>query len=411
MKTPFTLGIVLGHLLLIHLASNASRAQTGPPLLGPIQLQQDRGDEAAALVTGPPHESAEILSRSEAVDRVTQAPPPPIVENPRGDRPTSGSVWVDGYWTWDPDRSDYAWVPGDWREPPPGKIWLGGNWRRDEAGWYRVPGTWIDRPGAQLRPDPQPEPSPTRVATDWRTNGPPEPRDEPSIPTAPGPNFFWIPGAWAPEADNGVAWKPGFWSKVQLGWEWVPAYWLRRSDGWAFAGGRWNRLDAPNSLDVDTRSLVSTPIDDARDPVDRYAVARPRYDTNPALTDLQPIPDLDRPNLAMPNLAPDPLDRLPDDSTYGPDPYGERPGYGSAYGPYGPGPDRPNLEFDPIAAAESRLPRAPYPYPYPPGYRPYDARGYPTPRYRTPTPIIRNPRDAINFARSQIGNALRRAFP
>jgi WXXGXW repeat (2 copies) len=51
-------------------------------------------------------------------------------------------VWVPGYWNWNEDRSDYLWMSGFWRVPPPGRHWLPGFYRKVGDGYQWVPGMW-----------------------------------------------------------------------------------------------------------------------------------------------------------------------------------------------------------------------------------------------------------------------------
>jgi hypothetical protein len=112
---------------------------------------------------------------------------------------------------------------------------------RDADGWSRIPGFWSprqtpDRSGAGTA-------SLTALATSlpvWRRTGPPvgHPDDRPG--PAPGPDFFYIAGHYAPIGDR-LVWNPGFWAQVQPGWDWVPARWVRRPDGWEFRAGNWVR--------------------------------------------------------------------------------------------------------------------------------------------------------------------------
>ena len=76
----------------------------------------------------------------------------------------------------------------------------------------------------------------------WRTTGPPAEQPDDTPPPAPGPDFFYVPGHYAPAtAGDRLAWVPGFWAAVQLGWDWIPARWVRRPDGWDFREGHWMR--------------------------------------------------------------------------------------------------------------------------------------------------------------------------
>jgi hypothetical protein len=160
-------------------------------------------------------------------------PPPPIAERRSGDRPGAKAVWTSGYWEWDADESRFVWVAGTWRVPPAGMVWSSGRWLRDARGWYWVPGNWIRR---AYRPAIAANPRP------WRTSGPPADHPDDTPPPAPGADFFYVPGHYAPDpAGNRVTWVPGFWAAIQPGWDWIPARWVRRPDGWDFREGHWTR--------------------------------------------------------------------------------------------------------------------------------------------------------------------------
>ena len=144
---------------------------------------------------------------------VPTAPPEPITERPSGNRPGLRAQWIAGYWDWDPARSEFVWVGGNWRIPPPGSIWVAGRWIHDAAGWYWVPGSWRRRPERAAV-------TATRPAL--RTSGPPADHPDDTPAPAPGPDFFFVPGHYTPSRDR-VVWRPGFWARVQPSWDWIPA--------------------------------------------------------------------------------------------------------------------------------------------------------------------------------------------
>jgi hypothetical protein len=213
-----------------------------PPLVGPRT-----GVEAPPATRGPAPRLDPIPGASPEVQReepttptaprervsVTTEPPPPIAERPSGERPGPKAVWTSGYWEWDPDEARFVWVAGSWRIPPAGMTWVAGRWTHDARGWYWVPGTW-GRPASRVA-----------VAADrpaWRISGPPAEQPEDVPPPAPGPDFFYVPGHYAPATDGDrLSWVPGFWSATQPGWDWIPARWVRRPDGWDFREGYWVR--------------------------------------------------------------------------------------------------------------------------------------------------------------------------
>ncbi len=173
-------------------------------------------------------------------------PPPAVTERPTGRRPQPRAQWISGYWDWDPARSEFFWMGGLWQVPPPDSIWVAGRWARDQNGWYRASGFWSRRRGQVVVATGHDE----VVEPAWRTTGPPadHPADQPTA--ALGPDYFFVPGHYAPLGDQ-VAWKTGFWARSQPGWDWVPARWVRRTTGWEFRPGHW--VLEPDASDVDVR--------------------------------------------------------------------------------------------------------------------------------------------------------------
>jgi hypothetical protein len=188
---------------------------------------------------------SDIAGNKAAKIYAPQQPPAPIAERPARGRPSARAVWVPGYWDWDTDRGEFAWMGGVWQVPPPGMIWVGGRWARDQRGWYRVAGFWSPRRGA--RPDAAPA-SPT-TAPAWRITGPPADHPPDTSAPAPGPDYFFVAGHFEPDAGE-LSWKPGFWARSQPGWDWVPARWVKRSTGWDFRSGDWAREPQPTDLRV-----------------------------------------------------------------------------------------------------------------------------------------------------------------
>jgi hypothetical protein len=172
-----------------------------------------------------------------------KAPPAPVVERPSGDRPDRNARWIAGYWAWDPAQDEFAWVGGSWQIPPAGSIWMAGRWERDAGGWYWVPGTWSRRG------------NPAGAAANrpaWRTTGPPADHPDDVPAPAPGADYFFVPGHYAPDGDR-LGWTSGFWSRLQPGWDWIPARWVRRPNGWDFREGYWVRDPAAAVVITDPR--------------------------------------------------------------------------------------------------------------------------------------------------------------
>jgi len=172
-----------------------------------------------------------------------QQPPPPVAERPSGRRPGARAQWLPGYWEWDPVAAEFVWMGGVWQVPPRGMIWVAGRWQRGDGGWYRASGYWSPRRDAavvrnQFTASSQPA---------WRTTGPPTDHPADTLAAAPGPDYFFIAGHYAPVGDR-LKWTPGFWATAQPGWDWIPARWVRRPSGWEFRAGHWVR--EPDAVDV-----------------------------------------------------------------------------------------------------------------------------------------------------------------
>jgi hypothetical protein len=267
MTMPNLLRFASGFLVIVSLAGMASGqapapaplppvpGRVDPPLLeGPAtdlepitRDQANREGAATSDVEGsaPSHDALRTAEAPRPVDRARalKQPPAPIVERPSGARPQRRAEWVPGYWDWDPARAEFGWTGGVWQVPPPGTIWVSSRWMRDGDGWYRRPGFWSRRRGSLA------------VATNnsqarspaWRMTGPPADHPADKGAEAPGADYFFIPGYYAPDGDQ-LRWKPGFWSAAQVGWDWIPARWVRRPSGWEFRAGRWAR--EPDAVDV-----------------------------------------------------------------------------------------------------------------------------------------------------------------
>jgi len=150
-------------------------------------------------------------------------PPDPIPEEPPNERPTGKNVnWIPGYWQWDPDRNDYTWTSGMWRDLPEGRHWVVGHWTQVADGYYRVRGHWA----AQQEPDFQ------------YVDKPPEPRQE-QQPAAPDADSLWIPGNYF-YADNSYQWRAGYYTAQRPGYVWQPAMYYWSPNGYIYSSGYWD---------------------------------------------------------------------------------------------------------------------------------------------------------------------------
>src|SRR5438045_2840818 len=88
-----------------------------------------RGSEVEVLTRGPIHEAFafSVAVESKPGPIVTKTPPQPLEELPPDEKPEGEDVqWIPGYWFWDDERSDFIWVSGSWRVPPPNMQWVPG---------------------------------------------------------------------------------------------------------------------------------------------------------------------------------------------------------------------------------------------------------------------------------------------
>jgi hypothetical protein len=242
----FTLGfvlLVLGMVSLLHLTSLGQEKppeQSAPESSAPLP-PVPKGVEV--LARGPVHEAfATPTTEPVPTKPVSKEPPKPLEEMPPDQKPEGNVAWIGGYWAWDDERSDFLWVSGIWRTPPPDKRWVAGYWKPDSGQWTWVPGFWtaVEKPDAashQVTYLPKP-PDPPQVA----------PPAEP-----PSADSFYVPGYWtyhdagyvtvggqAVWRDAGYVWTSGYYARVQPGYVWVPAHYRWTPAGYVFISGYWD---------------------------------------------------------------------------------------------------------------------------------------------------------------------------
>ena len=179
-------------------------------------------DDIEVLASGPIHEAfaqAVVLDPDPGIV-VRKEPPAMINEVPSQQKPEGDAQWIPGYWAWDDDMTEYIWVSGIWRIPPPGRYWVPGYWSLVTDGYQWIPGYWA-LPGSDESAY-LPEP-PESVEAGPNSN-------------APSSDYVWIPGSWVWGYDR-YAWRPGYWNLVDPAWIWVPAYYIRTSGGYLFIEG------------------------------------------------------------------------------------------------------------------------------------------------------------------------------
>ena len=185
--------------------------------------------EVEILARGPVHEGFATTTEFQGNPPVVQkAPPDPIEELPPDQKPDGDNVqWVPGYWHWDEDRTDFIWISGFWRVPPPGRVWVSGSWREVRGGFQWAQGFW-----QETQPQQQP-----RAQLEYLAQPPAQLEVAPSVPS-PGETYVYVPGSWVWR--NHYVWRPGFWVDHRPGWIWTPAHYRWTPAGYIFIDGYWD---------------------------------------------------------------------------------------------------------------------------------------------------------------------------
>ncbi len=208
--------------------------------------QPAQGDGTEVLAKGPVHEAfAATAEAPVATPVVAKQPPDPIEELPPDQKPEGDNVqWLPGYWHWDEESSQFIWISGFWRQPPPGRVWVPGSWREAKGGWQWVPGFWQPVAAPQLQqPQQQPE-------VEYLPEPPASVEIGPTV-AAPNATSLYVPGSWVWRGR--YVWRPGVWVEYRPTWVWVPARFQWTPAGYVFVEGYW---DYP----LGTRGVMFAPV-------------------------------------------------------------------------------------------------------------------------------------------------------
>ena len=165
-------------------------------------------------------------------------PPAPINEvvPPQTD---SATIWIPGYWAYSDELSNFVWVTGAWRRPPPDHQWISGRWQEFESGWVWVSGFWSDKSESQLN---------------FVEQRPPDSLDDEVASASDSENSTWAQGYWSWIADSSqFEWVQGTWMNYDPNWMFVPAHWTWRPEGYVFIDSYW---DWP----IDMRGSAYSPV-------------------------------------------------------------------------------------------------------------------------------------------------------
>src|SRR5262245_60057927 len=139
-------GLVCGLALALALTPASAPGQLPPQGQPPAAPGVDQNTGQEVLARGPVHEAyASTVETPAATPVVQQQPPEAIEELPPDEKPAGDNVqWIPGYWQWDEERTDFIWISGFWRAPPPNRVWVPGSWRQVQGGFQWVSGFWQD---------------------------------------------------------------------------------------------------------------------------------------------------------------------------------------------------------------------------------------------------------------------------
>lgn len=84
-----------------------------------LTFEKGHGEPSKPFLEGPIHESYITRTSDNVILEATpQQPPDPLIErSPR--QVDIQAEWIPGYWAWDKNNTDFIWVSGVWRRPPP----------------------------------------------------------------------------------------------------------------------------------------------------------------------------------------------------------------------------------------------------------------------------------------------------
>ena len=197
-------------------------------VIGLVAARSFAEDDIEVLARGPVHEAYAEPSEREPKPTpiVRKEPPKPIEELPPDQKPEGDNVqWLPGYWAWDEDKTDFVWVSGFWRVPPPGRSWVPGSWQRAGDGWQWTGGLWAQTNAGKTELEYLPIPPAPLDA------------DGPTTP-APSDNHTYVTGSRVYR--DRYVWRPGYWIEHRPGWVWTSAHYQWTPAGCVFIDGYWD---------------------------------------------------------------------------------------------------------------------------------------------------------------------------
>lgn len=112
----------------------AVHAQLAPPMAPPLQPNYDVTNASATIMGQPQLGPGDYAP-------LGYAQPVPVPFMPPGFTPRT--VWIPGHYDWDPARSNYVYIQGQYVEAPRENAqWIPGHWVQTPTAWIWIDGIW-----------------------------------------------------------------------------------------------------------------------------------------------------------------------------------------------------------------------------------------------------------------------------
>lgn len=171
----------------------------------------------------PLHEAFTVPIRDFLTPVIAHKMPPQGAQEIIPPQPYNDALWIPGYYAWNEAQSDFVWVCGVWRRPPPNHQWISGSWVPFQGGWAWQSGFWSQIPSEKIV---------------FIAKAPPQPVND-SVPAAPGDGYFWVRGYWDYTANN-FSWLTGRFEQLNPKWVMNPARYVWRASGYVFVPMHWD---------------------------------------------------------------------------------------------------------------------------------------------------------------------------
>lgn len=142
--TRYVLPAAAAAIALVVGAPSVVHAQVAPPLVQPVTTSDVIN--ANAPIVGQPQPGPYDAPYAEAETFTTTIGPAyvvPIAPAVYSHPITPRTTWIPGHFEWDPTRSNYVYVDGQYIEAPRENAqWIQGHWVQTPTSWIWIQGTW-----------------------------------------------------------------------------------------------------------------------------------------------------------------------------------------------------------------------------------------------------------------------------